>query len=80
MSEKDREYLAAHRRAWRWVIEHHTSDGRSIYDGHFNVHAQTAVKWMAEFAMSERKANASSQTETPEKTRWPGYVKGDLEE
>lgn len=38
------------KQAWDWVIQNKTSDGLSLHDGNFHIHAQTAVVWMADFA------------------------------
>ena len=40
-------------RARMWVIERHTSDGKGLYDSWFTIHAQEAIRWMAEFATAE---------------------------
>lgn len=52
-----------------WVIRHKTSDGLSLYDSNFTIHAQGAICWMAEFAAAQQQlieASAAALAEPSE--------------
>lgn len=76
LQTQEKTYLDFHKLAWQWVIKHYTSDGRSIHDGTFNIHAQQAVLWMADFAESQAQSQAqeiASLTDRGRRGAWHAF-------